>query len=127
MPRGSILPGSPLSIVLIWCGRACGIVASLRDGVGGRGTESVQLFQPRPLPPRIHSSLPHRSTSQADSMRPTPSLRQSPRLRFAPSPTGSLHIGGLRTALYNHLLARKWGGKWILRIEDTDRVTLHLA
>lgn len=123
MPRGSILPGSPLSIVLIWCGRACGIVASLRDGVGGRGTEFLQLFQPRPLPPRFHSSLP----SQADSMRPSSSLRQSPRLRFAPSPTGSLHIGGLRTALYNHLLARKWGGKWILRIEDTDRVSSHLS
>lgn len=45
------------------------------------------------------------------------------RLRFAPSPTGSLHLGGLRTALFNHLLARKLGGKWILRIEDTDRVS----
>ncbi|KAJ7494607.1 hypothetical protein B0H11DRAFT_2276807 [Mycena galericulata] len=41
-------------------------------------------------------------------------------LRFAPSPTGPLHLGGLRTALYNHLYARKNGGKWILRIEDTD-------
>ncbi|KIJ60123.1 hypothetical protein HYDPIDRAFT_32546 [Hydnomerulius pinastri MD-312] len=41
-------------------------------------------------------------------------------LRFAPSPTGALHLGGLRTALYNHLFAKKHGGKWILRIEDTD-------
>ncbi|CAL1696806.1 unnamed protein product [Somion occarium] len=41
-------------------------------------------------------------------------------LRFAPSPTGALHLGGLRTALYNHLYARRLGGKWILRIEDTD-------
>ncbi|EIN13144.1 hypothetical protein PUNSTDRAFT_57115 [Punctularia strigosozonata HHB-11173 SS5] len=41
-------------------------------------------------------------------------------LRFAPSPTGALHLGGLRTALFNHLYARKLGGKWILRIEDTD-------
>ena len=40
--------------------------------------------------------------------------------RFAPSPTGSLHIGGARTALYNYLLARKFGGKFLLRIEDTD-------
>lgn len=40
--------------------------------------------------------------------------------RFAPSPTGFLHIGGLRTALYNYLYARKNGGKFILRIEDTD-------
>lgn len=42
------------------------------------------------------------------------------RVRFAPSPTGHLHIGGARTALYNWLLARKLGGKFILRIEDTD-------
>jgi glutamyl-tRNA synthetase len=44
-----------------------------------------------------------------------------PRLRFAPSPTGALHIGGARTALYNWLLARHSGGGLVLRIEDTDR------
>ncbi|HEY4528119.1 MAG TPA: glutamate--tRNA ligase family protein, partial [Candidatus Paceibacterota bacterium] len=43
------------------------------------------------------------------------------RTRFAPSPTGFLHIGGLRTALYNYLFAKQNGGKFILRIEDTDR------
>lgn len=43
------------------------------------------------------------------------------RVRFAPSPTGYLHIGGLRTALYNYLLAKKNGGTYILRIEDTDQ------
>lgn len=43
------------------------------------------------------------------------------RTRFAPSPTGYLHIGGARTALYNYLLARKTGGVFILRVEDTDR------
>lgn len=43
------------------------------------------------------------------------------RFRFAPSPTGHLHIGGARTALYNYLMAQKEGGKFILRIEDTDR------
>ena len=43
------------------------------------------------------------------------------RVRFAPSPTGYLHVGGLRTALYDYLLARRLGGTWILRIEDTDR------
>jgi len=43
------------------------------------------------------------------------------RVRFAPSPTGPLHIGGVRTALYNYLFARKCGGKVILRIEDTDQ------
>jgi glutamyl-tRNA synthetase len=42
-------------------------------------------------------------------------------VRFAPSPTGPLHIGGVRTALYNYLLARKLGGTMILRIEDTDQ------
>src|ERR1700691_180149 len=41
--------------------------------------------------------------------------------RFAPSPTGFLHIGGARTALFNWLYARKYGGKMLLRIEDTDR------
>lgn len=43
------------------------------------------------------------------------------RVRFAPSPTGYLHIGGLRTALFNYLFARNTGGKMLLRIEDTDR------
>ena len=43
------------------------------------------------------------------------------RVRFAPSPTGPLHIGGVRTALYNYLFARKHGGKMLLRIEDTDQ------
>ena len=41
--------------------------------------------------------------------------------RFAPSPTGYLHIGGARTALFNWLFARHHGGKFLLRIEDTDR------
>ena len=41
--------------------------------------------------------------------------------RFAPSPTGFLHIGGIRTALYNFLFAKKNHGKYLLRIEDTDR------
>lgn len=45
----------------------------------------------------------------------------NPRVRFAPSPTGPLHIGGVRTALYNYLFAKKHGGSFILRIEDTDQ------
>src|SRR5688500_11314228 len=45
---------------------------------------------------------------------------QLPRLRFAPSPTGFQHIGGYRTALFSWLYARHTGGKFILRIEDTD-------
>ncbi len=43
------------------------------------------------------------------------------RTRFAPSPTGPLHIGGVRTALFNYLYARHMGGEFLLRIEDTDR------
>ena len=43
------------------------------------------------------------------------------RTRFAPSPTGSLHIGGIRTALFSWLYARHNNGKFILRIEDTDK------
>jgi glutamyl-tRNA synthetase len=48
-------------------------------------------------------------------------VSESTRLRFAPSPTGALHIGGARTALYNWLLARGSGGLLLLRLEDTDR------
>ena len=48
-------------------------------------------------------------------------INESPVItRFAPSPTGSLHLGNARTALFSHLWARKTGGKFILRIEDTD-------
>jgi glutamyl-tRNA synthetase len=43
------------------------------------------------------------------------------RVRFAPSPTGPLHMGGVRTALYNYLFAKKHGGDFLLRIEDTDQ------
>ena len=48
-------------------------------------------------------------------------MEKSVRVRFAPSPTGPLHIGGVRTALFNYLFARHHGGTFILRIEDTDR------
>ena len=44
----------------------------------------------------------------------------APRVRFAPSPTGYLHVGGARTALFNWLYARRHGGIFVLRIEDTD-------
>ena len=43
------------------------------------------------------------------------------RVRFAPSPTGPLHMGGVRTALYNYLFAKKHGGDFLLRVEDTDQ------
>ena len=48
-------------------------------------------------------------------------MEREVRVRFAPSPTGVLHIGGVRTALYNYLFAKKNKGKFILRIEDTDQ------
>ncbi len=51
----------------------------------------------------------------------TESAPSQPRVRFAPSPTGFLHVGGARTALFNWLYARKYGGQFLLRIEDTDR------
>ena len=47
-------------------------------------------------------------------------MKQRRRVRFAPSPTGPLHMGGVRTALYNYLYAKQAGGDFILRIEDTD-------
>lgn len=47
-------------------------------------------------------------------------MKSGPRVRFAPSPTGELHVGGARTALFNYLFARQGGGKFFLRIEDTD-------
>ncbi|WVW81906.1 glutamate-tRNA ligase [Kwoniella bestiolae CBS 10118] len=70
---------------------------------------------------RCHSISTTPSSSSSTSSSSASSAVLSPRLRFAPSPTGHLHLGGLRTALFNHLLARKWKGKWLLRIEDTDR------
>lgn len=48
-------------------------------------------------------------------------MATTPRLRFAPSPTGYLHVGGARTALFNWLYARRYGGQFLLRIEDTDK------
>ena len=48
-------------------------------------------------------------------------MKSTVRVRFAPSPTGPLHIGGVRTALYNYLFAKKMGGELVLRIEDTDK------
>ena len=46
------------------------------------------------------------------------------RTRFAPSPTGNMHIGNLRTALYGYLFAKKEGGDFVVRIEDTDQARL---
>jgi glutamyl-tRNA synthetase len=51
----------------------------------------------------------------------TNEVKRSVRVRYAPSPTGMMHIGGLRTFLYNYLFAKIHNGKMILRIEDTDK------
>src|SRR6202035_3559322 len=51
-------------------------------------------------------------------------VKEPVRVRYAPSPTGALHLGGARTALFNYLFARKKGGQFLLRIEDTDRTRL---
>ncbi|RUS23819.1 hypothetical protein BC938DRAFT_474579 [Jimgerdemannia flammicorona] len=67
--------------------------------------------------PHIHSSIFARHHHPHAHIDPTGPVR----VRFAPSPTGNLHLGGLRTALFNYLLAKKAGGTFILRIEDTDR------
>src|SRR3954453_7404991 len=64
-------------------------------------------------PPPVETCAPISMTS--------PQTSPVPRFRFAPSPTGALHIGGARTALYNWLLARGSGGTLVLRIEDADR------
>lgn len=52
-------------------------------------------------------------------------MEKNVRVRFAPSPTGALHIGGVRTALFNYLFAKKHSGKFILRLEDTDKERSH--
>ena len=63
---------------------------------------------------RYCSSDPHAAND-------TSSSNSKVRLRFAPSPTGFMHIGGLRTAFLNYLFAKKYDGDFILRIEDTDQ------
>jgi glutamyl-tRNA synthetase len=54
-------------------------------------------------------------------------VKEAVRVRYAPSPTGALHLGGARTALFNYLFARQKGGQFLLRIEDTDRARLMLG
>lgn len=68
-----------------------------------------------------HGAVPQRRASQRLPIVPA-------RTRFAPSPTGYLHLGSLRTALFNFLLAKATGGQFLLRIEDTDQVRVaHLC
>lgn len=70
------------------------------------------------------SARPAAAASSDLLSKSAPLLPASPaRTRFAPSPTGYLHIGSLRTALYNFLLAKATGGQFIMRLEDTDRAS----
>ncbi|MFN7088300.1 MAG: glutamate--tRNA ligase, partial [Candidatus Paceibacteria bacterium] len=64
----------------------------------------------------------NRNTNDARQKRPKKQLTivEGPRVRYAPAPTGPLHVGGARTVLFNWLFARKYGGSFIIRIEDTD-------
>ncbi|KIH66032.1 glutamate--tRNA ligase [Ancylostoma duodenale] len=75
-----------------------------------------------PLPLRGARQLPHLGSSEFSSANYSKHLEV--RVRFAPSPTGHLHLGGLRTALYNFLFARHHKGSFILRIEDTDKARI---
>jgi hypothetical protein len=83
-------------------------------------TPFVMAFR---APARIGANLPCRfsSRSRRGKVVMMAAAKMAPvRVRFAPSPTGSLHVGGARTALFNWLLAKKTGGKFLIRVEDTD-------
>src|SRR5204863_7338843 len=71
-------------------------------------------------PPSASRELRNAAGLQSTTSNELRTLTKSVRVRFAPSPTGYLHLGGARTALFNWLFARKHGGVFILRIEDTD-------
>ena len=86
---------------------------SLRSGSVGSAPAGPFAF------PAVPAPLP--SPAGARPPRPAAMTATVPRLRFAPSPTGYLHVGGARTALFNWLYARRFGGQFLLRIEDTDR------
>src|SRR3954464_7406217 len=73
--------------------------------------------QPRAVPRSIAVGRP----PPVEKCAPISIVSNDLRARFAPPPTGALHIGGARTALYNWLMARHGGGTLVLRIEDTDR------
>jgi nondiscriminating glutamyl-tRNA synthetase len=94
--------------------------AILRSAAAAGGRQTVAQQAPYRLysDPIRCASLPWAAAGIA---RAQARRRFSVRTRFAPSPTGSLHIGGLRTALFNYLYAKRMGGQFLLRIEDTDK------
>ena len=82
---------------------------------------------------KVHDTCRRRALSTASrpktiDRRPSQKLPTTPaRTRFAPSPTGFIHLGSLRTALFNYLIAKATGGQFILRVEDTDKVCLRIV
>jgi len=90
---------------------------------GSFGARTALLYRSQALA-RSHRSTFASSASQYKNVQARDGkLPDYPaRTRFAPSPTGIMHIGGLRTALFSYLLAKRTGGQFILRIEDTDQV-----
>ncbi|XP_012710100.2 probable glutamate--tRNA ligase, mitochondrial [Fundulus heteroclitus] len=99
-----------MSVCLKTC-RGC----FLRSRVLQRGFQSVTADRERRAVLRLNSAAVARCCS---------TVQGEVRVRFAPSPTGFLHLGGLRTALYNYIFAKKYGGTFILRLEDTDQSRL---
>src|SRR5688500_10944548 len=85
-----------------------GATSASRPGARARSAAPLRFGTPR-------SRHPARSP-----LTPSIVVMSAMRVRFAPSPTGYLHVGGARTALFNWLLARRHGGTFVLRIEDTD-------
>ncbi len=103
--------------------RRLGNGRAARDNPSPRCPDSERAGSSRPRrPPRL-APRPRRQPC-SDITHPTSNIKHSPmtvRTRFAPSPTGYLHIGGVRTALFNWLFARQHGGQFLLRIDDTDQ------
>jgi glutamyl-tRNA synthetase len=86
-------------------------------------TGSPWLLRMRLLPDAPARPFRHLHLRRALCVRASAGADGSPgpvRVRFAPSPTGNLHVGGARTALFNYLFARSKGGRFVLRVEDTD-------
>lgn len=91
------------------------------------GTQVCGYNRLRPAPllrgvgSAVRCAAAETTTSTSSNVESSPSKATGVRVRFAPSPTGNLHIGGARTALFNWLYAKNQGGKLVLRIEDTDK------
>jgi glutamyl-tRNA synthetase len=90
--------------------------AGVRGAEGGAAVREKKKALIEPLPPPL--TLEEIRRLSGDQVR----APKQPVFRFAPSPTGHLHIGGARTALMNYLAAQKMGGKFVLRVEDTDQL-----